>query len=353
MKNSRLLGGSLLLLALASTSATAHDWDLAVPDSHAPIGVMGDHTHNVGELMFSYRYMNMDMDGNRDGSDRLSAQAVLNGPDGVRAGTDGFIVTPLRMTMEMHMFGAMYAVNDNLTLMGMLPYIKLSMDHVTRTGANFTTEAEGIGDVRVGGLYKFYDKEGQRIHANFGLSIPTGDIDTRDATPMGPNSLLPYPMRLGSGTYDIMPGITYLGQSTGTWSWGTQATATFRIGENDRDYTLGDKYMLTGWASKRINPSWSASARLSWGKIENIDGADPDLLVTNPMNGIDIVPTARTDLRGGSRTDLGIGINYLVRSGYFKGHRLAVEYSEPVQQDLDGPQLETDRILHIGWQKTI
>jgi len=110
----------LLVFVLAGISvAQAHDWDLAVPDSHAPIGVMGDHNHKVGELMLSYRYMNMDMDGNRDGSDRLSAQQVLNGPDGSPAGSDGFLVTPLSMTMEMHMFGAMYAVNDRLTLMGM------------------------------------------------------------------------------------------------------------------------------------------------------------------------------------------------------------------------------------------
>jgi len=235
----------------------------------------------------------------------------------------------------------------------MLPYIKLNMDHLTRTGVNFTTEAEGIGDVRVGGMYKFFDSEGQRWHANFGLSAPTGDIDTRDATPMGANSLLPYPMRLGSGTYDLMPGITYLGQSTGSWSWGAQSMATIRLGENSRDYTLGDRYTATGWLAKRFGSSFSASARVAWSKWDNIDGADPDLLVTNPMNGINIVPTARTDLRGGRRTDLGIGVNYLVRSGYFKGHRLAVEYLRPIQQNLDGPQLEVDSIFHIGWQKTI
>ncbi len=344
----------LLMATLSASPITyAHDWDLSVPDSHAPIGVMGDHTHNTGELMLSYRYMNMNMSGNRDGNNRLSAEEVLNGPDGVRAGTDGFIVTPLRMTMEMHMFGAMYAVDDKLTLMGMLPYVKLSMDHVTRTGANFTTEAEGIGDIRVGGMYKFHDSAGHRWHTNLAVSLPTGDISTRDTTPMGSDSLLPYPMRLGSGTYDLMPGITYLGQSKNTWSWGSQATATIHLGENRRDYTLGDRYVATTWVAKRISSSFSMSARLNWSKWNNIDGADPDLLVTNPMNGIDIVPTARTDLRAGRRTDLGVGVNYLVRSGFFKGHRLAIEYSQPIQQNLDGPQLEVDNTFHIGWQKTI
>jgi len=29
--------------------------------AHGPIGTMGNHTHNFGEFMFSYRYMNMFM----------------------------------------------------------------------------------------------------------------------------------------------------------------------------------------------------------------------------------------------------------------------------------------------------
>ena len=38
------------------------------PDSHAPIGVMSDHTHEAGEMMFSYRYMFMNMNENYVGS---------------------------------------------------------------------------------------------------------------------------------------------------------------------------------------------------------------------------------------------------------------------------------------------
>ncbi len=65
-------------------------------DSHAAIGVMADHTHNAGEWMFSYRYMRMRMDGNREGSHRVSAASVLN----------KFSVAPIRMDMEMHMFAS-------------------------------------------------------------------------------------------------------------------------------------------------------------------------------------------------------------------------------------------------------
>lgn len=61
------------------------------------------------------------------------------------------------------------------------------------------------------------------LHFNAGLSLPTGSIDKQDATPMGPNSKLPYPVQLGSGTYDLLPGLTYNGQDRDL-SWGAQSS---------------------------------------------------------------------------------------------------------------------------------
>ena len=48
----------------------AHEgpWTAARPDGHAPISVMGDHMHEMGEWMVSYRYMSMEMEGLIDGS---------------------------------------------------------------------------------------------------------------------------------------------------------------------------------------------------------------------------------------------------------------------------------------------
>jgi len=46
--------------------------------------------------------------------------------------------------------------------MATLPYNILSMDHVTRTGVNFTTRAEGIADLGVMGHY-VQPFQGQKI----------------------------------------------------------------------------------------------------------------------------------------------------------------------------------------------
>ena len=56
----------LFLLLLFSSALADHDHDTAGeertagrPDSHAPIGVMGDHMHKEGEWMVSYRFRYM------------------------------------------------------------------------------------------------------------------------------------------------------------------------------------------------------------------------------------------------------------------------------------------------------
>lgn len=51
---------------LRSNVALGQDnqWTSSRPDGHAPISVMGDHYHKKGELMFSYRFMPMWMEGN-------------------------------------------------------------------------------------------------------------------------------------------------------------------------------------------------------------------------------------------------------------------------------------------------
>ena len=121
----------------AATDSGELRWSAGRPDGHAPIGGMADHTHGAGEWMASYRYMFMDMDGNRGRGGRKDTSDVLA----------DFMVSPLRMYMEMHMVGLMHAPTDNLTMMAMVPYIRQSMDHKMRTGGKVKTRTEGIGDI--------------------------------------------------------------------------------------------------------------------------------------------------------------------------------------------------------------
>jgi len=303
-------------------------------DAHAPIGVMGDHAHHAGELMLSYRYMRMKMDGNRVGGDRVGNEAVL----------DDFMVAPTEMTMEMHMFGAMYAPAEWVTLMAMAPYVRKEMDHLTSGGASFTTRAEGLGDVKLAAMFPVFAKGRHYLQLNVGLALPTGSIDQKDATPADPTASnnLPYPMQLGSGTVDLRPALTYVYQAD-RLSWGNQLSGVVRLGRNSNGYTLGDRFEATSWLAYAPAPWVSVSGRLAYSRWGNIDGRDDQL---NPM----MVPTARTDLRAGKRLDALVGVNLHAHDGPLAGHRLAVEVGFPLYQNLEGPQLETDLILTAGWQ---
>ena len=192
---------------------------VSLPDDHAPIGVMGEHTHTAGEWMASYRYRFMKMDGNRDGTDDLTSTEVLA----------DFMVVPLDMTMEMHMFGLMYGVTNRLTVMGMGSYVRKSMNHVTRMDKRFEVKTSGLGDTKLLGLFTVYDSgKGEdfhrlrdKTHLNLGVSFPAGDTDKRGDTPAGENLKLPYPMQIGSGTYDPVLALTWV-RKYSDWSIGLQ-----------------------------------------------------------------------------------------------------------------------------------
>ena len=110
------------LLSLITSSLSLLGGDIAPQPAHChtshnhenhytPVGVMGGHMHSAGEWMLSYRYMFMNMQTNMNGTDDLSLMDVFS---------QGYMVAPVDMQMEMHMIGAMYAPTDSITFMGMM-----------------------------------------------------------------------------------------------------------------------------------------------------------------------------------------------------------------------------------------
>ena len=293
--------------------------------------------------MLSYRYGFMKMDGSRDGTDDLTSAEVLA----------DFMAAPLDMTTEMHMFGIMYGATDRLTLMGMGSYLKKSMNHVTRMQRRFEVETRGPGDTKLVGLFTVLDSEGDegsrrpgdKIHLNLGVSFPTGDTGRRDDTPAGEKQKLPYPMQLGSRTYDPLLAVTWVRKYSG-WSTGLRSDCVLRFGENDENYSLGNEYGADAWVAKNLNEYASLSLRVQ-GKIrDGIEGRDEEL---NP----DMAPTARPDLSSRKSITGFAGLNFYKPKGALSGNRLAVEVGWPIYQDLDGPQLKSDYSLTVGWQLSI
>ena len=356
----KILSLSITLAAVSASDATpafpccpADEHSIGRPDAHAPISVMGDHTHREGGWMLSYRYMNMQMDGMRSGTKRINSQNVF---------AANYAVAPENMTMGMHMLGMMYAPTDQLTLIAMASYIDTTMNHrvnpvvagmINGGDSGFTTESSGFGDIKLSALYRFYLDGKSKAHFGIGLSLPNGSIDEKDETPaMGgrQRQLLPAPMQLGSGTIDLLPSLTYVQQFT-DWSWGAQASGVIRLeDENDNNYRLGNKFELLSWAGYNLSEWLGINGGLSYTYTGELKGNQKGVGTAGPM-GRRSVTTAFSDNYGGERIDVIFGINLLKATGFLKGHRLAFDLRLPLWRDLNGYQLESDSVLTLGWQK--
>jgi len=309
-------------------------WTAARPDGHAPISVMGDHMHGKGEWMFSYRYMSMDMDGLQQEANSANNEDAL----------ETYMVTATRMPMNMHMLGAMYAPSDKITLTGMVNVMSMEMDHITRMGGEFTTSVSGFSDIQLSALLHLFNRNKQTAHAQIGVSLPTGSVTEQDITPASaPNRVeLPYPMQLGSGTFDTNLAFTYLGQKERI-SWGSQIRGIFRLGTNERDFAYGNRYSLNNWFAVKTADWLSFSIRLEGLAVSEIRGADPNL---NPL----MVITADTNNSGGNFIHGGIGLNVYVPTGRLKNLRFGAELASPLYQKVNGIQLRTRETFTLGTQ---
>ncbi|XUU59605.1 transporter [Erythrobacter sp. HA6-11] len=347
-------GSAALALGCAAISAPANAHDVDALD-HAPIGVMGDHRHGEGEWMISYRLMHMDMGGVQIGTDDVDpdtvATTIPNRFAGMAMQPPTLRIVPTEMRMDMHMAGVMYGLSDRITLMAMANYVTKEMDHITYQGGmgttqlgNFRTSPAGFGDTKFSALIGLSDD----IHLNAGISIPTGSISKTDdiLTPLGgtPTVRLPYPMQLGSGTWDLEPGLTYRRQ-TKDWGWGAQIKGVIRLGENSAGYAHGDKAMVTAWLARSITQGVALSGRLQAETKGSIDGIDPQI--------VGPVQTANPDFHGGESLTAFAGFNFVATHGPLATWRLGVELGVPVVQDLNGPQMPTDWTFTIGLQKSL
>lgn len=325
------------------TRAQSTQWTSARPDGHAPIGVMGDHTHHKGEWMASYRLMHMDMEGMLRGSQSIETSDLLESYD----------MVPQDMSMQMHMVGLMYAPTDQLTLLVMSNYT--SNDMRSRMGMMGTKmEVQGLGDLKLGALYRLFNKDRRALHLNFGLSVPFGSLtETNDGKRLG------YPMQLGSGTWDANLGCTYLRQY-GLFSYGFQSNYLMRLGKNDEGYALGDVWNTSFWGACLLSEEASISLRIQQNWLGSIRGNDATMGMSDMgMNDMDMSnmtkmsPVVDASNSGKTQWDLGFGANVALFEGRLKGLRFAAEISLPIAQKVTGDQMENSWCFTTGIQYTL
>jgi len=352
MKNIKIIALAVFLFAGNNISAQTKDTTNSFtccsccrPDGDAPLGVMTDHTHGKGQWMISYSFMEMMTSGNRNGTARISDDEIFQ----------NYFASVDKMTMTMNMFMVMYGITDKLSVMAManINSNKMSMNmdptmqmHMADGGpmppANMTSSTTGVGDTKLYATYNVQDKMSSRILLGLGVSIPTGSIEQTALNVSGDTTKSTYSMQLGTGSFSIIPAVTYAGQES-AYSWGVSAFANIVTGANSEGYQWGNQYTGTGWFSYKFSRWISASIRAEVGSTGKIMGYDNAIALYSAND-----PTANTGNYGGTHGTAFLGINFYVPDGSCKDLRLAIEYGIPFYQNLNGIQPSMQSSLEAG-----
>lgn len=320
-----------------------------------PAGVMISHVHSKNEWMISYRFMNMGMKRLQSGAKSISENDVFT----------NYIMSPSSMKMDMHMLMGMYGLTDRLTAMIMFNYSISSMDmdmftsdghnHPGMVGmegmsstsmSNHTMNSSGFSDTKLQFLYGFKKHKNYQILVNLGCNIPTGSIQAKglNSDMMYPNNRLPYGMQLGSGTFDILPGVTYLHQKNDlTYSF--QASSVVRLGYNQVGYKLGNETSLNVWLAYTWIDNLSTSLRLEGNIVSNVKGGDPTIYAYNE-------PSSNRLNYGGKKVTSYLGTTYQFQKGILKNNRIGIEYGIPIYQNLNGIQMKQNQTVFASWSYT-
>lgn len=329
---------SILSLAFPVLSSGSDKPMMAPP----PLGIMGSHLPPQGKIMFSLKHKQMNMQELMQGNHQVTENQVLAMTN--QSGLT-YRMLPTRMTGEMTMLGLMLGLQDSLSLMVMAPWIKKTMTMKTFNGAgglvgSNTASTEGLGDIKVGALFNLNKQSGRSINAGLALSLPSGDI-TKDNRMLMMNGTFfskraTYGMQLGSGTYDLVPSLTYT-HKIRKITLGMQYHAVIRLeNENEQGWRRGHIHKANAWLAYQANSVISGTTLLQAAYQGDIKGNDAEI------DGRGIGADSRN--YGGTRYDLSFGLNYKPS----KNIRLGLEYTLPLYEVTNGVHLGLDNVITLG-----
>ena len=150
-------------------------------------------------------------------------------------------------------------------------------------------------------------------------------------------------MRLGAGTFDFRPGLTYKTYGE-NHSMGLQYQADIPVGKNYRGYRIGAEHRVNWWVARLVGleKKLTLTYRIEGLFRDNDVGFDTQLGPDNM-----VISTNRPDMRSGEWVNFGYGLIYQLPGG----GRFNVELAHPVYQHLRGVQLETDLSLAASFSK--
>lgn len=313
-----------------------------------PSGVMIGRLHSKGEWMLNYRYMSMMMDGMLEGSSSANSNTVFN----------NYLMAPETMHMNMHMFMAMYGVSDRVTLMlmGGFNSTEMHMEMFSNTvhnhdsgtemhGSEHHMNSSGIADLKLYGMYGLYGSGSAQLNATLGVNFPLAKTQNSNfLDPFYRGGRLPYAMQNGSGTFDLLPGISYFRKTT-QFSYGTQLVGVIRFGSSVFGYRRGNEVQANIWLGWRRWKVVQPSVRLESLLASSIIGADRGIYIYNE-------PDANPVNSGYKRVNACLGMQIIPFTDRLPGATVSLEYGLPVYQHVNGLQMSSSNLLNFSLNYT-
>ena len=330
-----------------------------------PMNIPGGGVPETYEFRFKVSPMFMHMEGLRDGTDSLKADALLGMPLMAGRPTGKFMAVPTKMDMAMLNLAAAYSFSDDFVA-GIMPMYKqnsmeMKFDAMmqTLTGREgFTMRSQGLADTMLMAKYRLFadDPLIPRRQASlfFGLSLPTGSINVRNRdhpVAMRQDELQPYGMQLGSGTFDPSLGILYQG-SRSPWWWGANLSYTARLYDNARNYRLGDELRYDLYGMFQLRYDFLLQAQLNGhyqgrirGEMDEAASGESGRVTPGDPGSPYTTPLWDPDNYGGHQLFTTLGLQWQP----VPLHIVDLSVSLPLYRNLNGPQLETDYKLMLTW----
>lgn len=254
-----------MLLAVIPSRSTASECGLSCCIAGAAEGIgAGGKGFNV-----SLQYEWMKMKDIMEGSSEKSYDYALS----------KYMTIPTEMIMQKTTLNVAYGLNEEVSLLASIPYIKNDMDMRMKM-MSMTTDmtmdtVDGIGDITLMAFYKLHaDRDiapTERITIGAGIKVPTGDYEAREN-----GELVHMMMQAGTGSWDPVFVIN------GMKAWGRTyllTTVTYQLTtENDRGYEVGDRLTIDITGKHRVTDLFNVSLALNYihSKRDKTDGSiDP------------------------------------------------------------------------------
>lgn len=311
------------------------------PPPPAPLGIFGADMPPEGKLVLSIIPQFANASSMRKGTRVVSSEEIVTTTPWHVDPAKKLRGVPQNAFVATQTVALAYGVAKDLAVVLTVGVAEKNLDFLTFKGASGATRlgfsqtgTASLADTTLSAIYRIYADPIHRVQVNLGMSFPTGSnhnsftLLQADGTYVTSRAF--YAMQIGTGTFDIMPGVVYAGRLD-KWSWGVSYRTRVPLADNDEGYRYGDLHTFDGWGGYSWIPGLTTTLRVNASLQGPIRGYD-ELIAGK-------APAANPSFYGGQRVEIFGGASI---SGKFVGLddvTIAIEGGPTVYQNLNGPQI--------------